>query len=69
MDKTIRRVTNLNKQQEETFRYWQSRTPGERMKAVAEIVWSAYLTKGIDLDRQPVDKSLVRIERPDWKGI
>jgi hypothetical protein len=69
MHKTIRRVTDLQAQQEETLRYWQSRTPAERMNAVAEIVQAAYLSKEIDLDRRPTDKHLVRVERLDWKAI
>lgn len=69
MQKSIRRVTDLEAQQEETFRYWQSQTPAERMNAVAEIVRAAYLTKEIDLDCRPTDKRMVRVERPDWKAI
>lgn len=69
MHKTIRRVTDLEAQQEETFRYWQSRTPAERMNAVAEIVQAAYRSKEIDLNRRPMDKHLVRVERMGWKAI
>jgi hypothetical protein len=68
MDKTIRRVTDLKEQRMETYRYWRSRTVAERMEAVAEIVRDAYLTKGIDVNSRPVDKTLVRIERPLWKA-
>ena len=42
MDKTIRRVTDLSQQQEETLRYWQSRSIGERLKAVCEASEQAY---------------------------
>jgi hypothetical protein len=69
MDKTIRKVTDLKAQQAETYRYWQSRTCAEHMAAVEEIVRSAYLAKGIDLDHQPSDRTLVRVERPNWKAI
>ncbi len=68
MDKTIRRVTDLKEQRMETYRYWRSRSAAERMEAVAEIVHDAYLTRGIDLDSRPVDKTLVRVERPSWKA-
>lgn len=34
MDKTIRRVTDPEEQQMETYRYWQSRPVGERLVAV-----------------------------------
>jgi hypothetical protein len=42
MDKTIRRVTNLEEQKAETYRYWQSRTVGERLIAVCELSETAY---------------------------
>jgi hypothetical protein len=67
MDKTLRRVTDFKEQRAETYRYWQGRTVAERMEAVAEIVRDAYLTKGIDVDAQPMDKTLVRLERPAIK--
>jgi hypothetical protein len=38
------------------------------MEAVAEIVRSAYLSKGIDLEHRPTNKTLVRVERPNWKA-
>lgn len=42
MDKTIRRVTDLEEQQAETYRYWQSRPIGERLVAVCELSEEAY---------------------------
>ena len=69
MDKTIRRVTDFKAQRLETYRYWRSRSCAERMEAIAEIVRDAYLARGIDLDRQPSDKTLVRVERSNWKAI
>jgi len=42
MDKTIRKVTDVEEQQAETYRYWQSRSIGERLKAVCEATESAY---------------------------
>jgi hypothetical protein len=68
-DKTIRRVTDIKAQREETYRYWRSRTCAERMEAVAEIVRSAYLSKGIDINMRPTNKTLTRVERPHWKAI
>jgi hypothetical protein len=68
-DKTIRRVTDFKAQRQETYRYWRSRSCAERMAAVAKIVRDAYLAKGIDVDRMPSDKTLVRVERPNWKAI
>ncbi len=69
INKTIRRVTDFKAQRLETYRYWRSRPCAERMEAVAEIVRSAYLSKGIDLDQLPSDKTLKRVERPNWKAI
>ena len=68
MDKTIRRVTDLKEQRMETYRYWRSRSVGERMEAVAEIVRDAYSLKGIDLDSRPPNKTIVRIQSPFWKA-
>ena len=42
MDKTIRRVTDPEEQQLETYRYWQSRPVGERLVAVCELSEAAY---------------------------
>jgi hypothetical protein len=42
MDKTIRRVTDLEEQEAETYRYWQSRPVGERLIAVCELSEEAY---------------------------
>jgi hypothetical protein len=42
MDKTIRRVTSVEEQQIETYRYWQSRPLGERLLAVCELSEQAY---------------------------
>lgn len=42
MDKTIRRITDLEEQEAETYRYWQSRSVGERLAAVCELSDSAY---------------------------
>jgi hypothetical protein len=67
--KTIRKVSDLKAQRLETYRYWQSRTSAERIDAVSEIIRSTYLAKGIDIDLRPTDRTLVRVERPAWKGI
>ena len=42
MDKTIRRVTDPEEQQMETYRYWQSLPVGERLVAVYELSEAAY---------------------------
>jgi hypothetical protein len=45
MDKTIRRVTDLDEQRGETHRYWQSRPVAERLAAVCELSEAAYAIK------------------------
>ena len=67
-DRTIRRVMDPKAQRLETYRYWRSRPCAERMEAVAEIVRDAYLAKGIDLEHRPTKRTLVRVERPNWKA-
>jgi hypothetical protein len=42
MDKTIRRVTDIDEQQAETYRYWQSQSIGARLIAVSELSQQAY---------------------------
>ncbi|MGB7267866.1 MAG: hypothetical protein WBC92_20275 [Terracidiphilus sp.] len=42
MDKTIRRVTDLEEQEAETYRYWQSQPVGARLVAVCELSEAAY---------------------------
>ncbi len=42
MDKIIRRVTDLEEQQAETYRYWQSLPIGERLVAISELSQEAY---------------------------
>jgi hypothetical protein len=46
MDKTIRRVADLEEQEAETYRYWQSRPVGERLIAVCELSEEAYAFAG-----------------------
>ncbi|MGP8270118.1 MAG: hypothetical protein ACLQLH_08630 [Terracidiphilus sp.] len=42
MDKTLRRVTDLDEQQAENYRYWQNQTIGARLIAVSELSQEAY---------------------------
>jgi len=64
MDKTIRRVTDLKEQRMETYRYWRSRSVGERLSAVCEASVDAYAFKGVRIDdEQRSTRHLVRIER------
>ena len=42
MDKTVRRVTDIEEQQAETYRYWQSQPVGDRLLAVCDLSEAAY---------------------------
>jgi hypothetical protein len=68
MDKTISRVTNLEEQQMETYRYWQERPLGERLIAVSEVSQAAYAFaaafKGARAnDEQGLSRHFARIPR------
>lgn len=63
MDKTIRKVTDLVAQQEETYLYWQSRSDSERMNATWEFTLDMYRMKGLVKDAQGLQRSVVRIQR------
>lgn len=68
MDKTVRRVTDFKAQREETYRYWQSRSIADRMEAVAQIVLDLYALRGIDLEKLPSDRRVVRAADKNWKA-
>jgi len=68
MDKTIRRVTDPEEQQAETYRYWQSLSVGERLSAVWDASEAAYAFaaafKGAPLhDDQRHERPLRLVER------
>lgn len=42
MDKTIRRITSTENQEIENYRYWQSRSVGDRLIAVCELSEASY---------------------------
>ena len=62
MDKTIRRVTDLEEQQAETYRYWQSRPVGERLKAVVELSEAAYAF--VEAFRETAPDAAQGLQRP-----
>jgi hypothetical protein len=61
--RTLRRITDRDEQDAETYRYWQSRSCEEIMAAVEELTRSGYASKGIDLDVQGSERTLVRVQR------
>jgi hypothetical protein len=64
MDKTIRRFSSQIEMKAEEYRYWQSVSGAERMRAVSEITLEAYALKGQAPDVQRLQRTLVRIQRP-----
>jgi hypothetical protein len=68
-DKTIRRVTDLEQQQAETNRYWQSLSVGDRLSAVWDASEAAYAFaaafKGVPVDdAKGPDRAITRLQRP-----
>ena len=69
MDKTIRRVTDLEEQDAENYRYWQSQSIGARLIAVSELSQEAYAFaaafKGVPADdKQGLSGHPARVQRP-----
>jgi hypothetical protein len=64
MDKTIRKVTDLQEQRAENFRYWQNIPMGQRLGAIYELSVDAYSLKGVrDGDGERLRRTLVRVQR------
>jgi hypothetical protein len=68
-EKKLQRITDFKAQRMQAYRYWQSRTVAERMRAIDEVVREAYFAKGIDLDQRSSDRRLVRVVRTNWKAF
>jgi hypothetical protein len=54
MDKTIRRLTDLDEQLAETYRYWESRPVDEQLIAVCELGEAAYAFAADLKERRPM---------------
>lgn len=64
-DRTLRKFSSSEEQQAETYRYWQSRTAGERLAAVWEATLAAWSVKGFRYDASHrSERVLTRIQRP-----
>src|SRR5881227_1570845 len=68
IDKTIRRATEPEQQQAETYRYWQSLPIGERLSAVWDVSAAAYAFAG-DFKGTPLNnarrsqRTITRVQR------
>ena len=64
MNKTIRKFQSHEEQKAEVYRYWRSRTIGERFLAVWDATAAAYAFKGIQYDPTRRSKAtLTRVQR------
>ena len=68
VDKTVRRVTNPEQQEAETYAYWHSLTIGERLSAVWDASEAAYAFaaafKGVPVDdAQGSERVIKRLQR------
>lgn len=64
MEKTLRRYSSLDELKADEYRYWQSRPVYERVAAVSELTEEGYRLKGLGPDAFRLQRTLVRIERP-----
>lgn len=64
MDKTIRKYTSLDEMKADEYRYWQSRPVWERVAAVSELTQEHYAMKGAAPDVLRLQRTLVRVQRP-----
>ena len=68
MDKTIRKVTDLEEQRAETYRYWRSRPSSERFEATWEIsrdLYTQYYRKrGVPKYVEGSARSIACVQRP-----
>lgn len=62
-NRVLRRFKSFAEQEEATFSYWQGKSIAERMAATADLARSGYLLRGIDIDAQGSNRSLVRVQR------
>jgi hypothetical protein len=68
VDKTIRRVTDPEQQQADTYRYWQSLPIGERLSAVWDASEAAYgfsaAFNGVPAnDAMGCERAITRVQR------
>jgi hypothetical protein len=63
MDKTIRRVTSLEEQEAESYRYWQSQPVGDRLVAVCELSEAAYAFAANFNGAPAHDRPVARVQR------
>jgi hypothetical protein len=61
--RAVRKFASHAEQEQEDRRYWLSKSIAEKMEETAELVRYAYWLRGIDVDAQGSDRTIVRVER------
>ena len=62
--RTVRVFKNRWEQEDETRRYWLTKSIAEKMEETASLVRYAYGLQGIDVDAQRSERTIVRVQRP-----
>lgn len=63
MDKTVRKFNSFEELKDEEYRYWESVSPEERIRAAWELSIEQYRQKGVEPDGQGLRRTLVRFNR------
>ena len=68
IDKTVCKYTDFDEMKADEYRYWQSRPAHERLDAVEELIQTAYVLKGWEMepDVPRLQRPLVCLQRP-WR--
>jgi len=61
--RVVRVFRNHREQEDETRRYWLGKSIAEKMEETASLVRYAYGLRGIDVDAQGSERTIVRIQR------
>lgn len=65
-NRIVRVFRNRREQEDETRRYWLTKSIAEKMEETASLVRYAYSLQGIDVDAQRSERTVVRIQR-SWR--
>lgn len=63
MEKTIRKITNVQEMKDEEYRYWASLSPAERFAAGHQFSVEGYRAYGYSADGTELKRVAVRIEQ------
>ena len=63
-EKTLKKYASFREMKADEYRYWQSVSGDERMRATLEMSMQHYKMKGMATDGDRLQRSVVHIERP-----